>query len=422
MKVAILVANPFIDNAGFTDPRVDKQARALLQAGHEVVVLGTGREGEELPRCETRDRVIIVRRTTVLQHLYTRWLGHGERKTPGPQPIPQKAESGYISRLVRRLLAARHNLNLWLFYLAIVPAAVRQRADVYVGHDLIGLFPAYLAARLTGAKLVYDSRELWTERVRGFAYYPWQKAMVAWQEKMLARRCDLVIAVSQSVAQILAERYQIPMPLVIFNVHPYRDVAASAVARARLAGGADCSVVIYAGFLDYGKGLPQLVEAAQYLDGVVIALVGDGVLLPALEARVTELGLQDKVRFIGWVKPDELPTYVASADLGVSPIEGKWLNYYHNLDNKFFTYVMGGIPLAVSDQPEKRKLVEQYGIGATFDESDPRDIARVITGLLSDPVRYQAMRTNCRKAAREALNWEVVSRQYVSALERICAK
>ena len=180
--------------------------------------------------------------------------------------------------------------------------------------------------------------------------------------------------------------------------------------------------MIYAGFLDYGKGLPQLVDAAQYLERVVVALVGDGVLRPALEARVKEKGLQDRVRFIGWIKPDELPAYVASADLGVSPIEGKWLNYYHNLDNKFFTYVMGGIPLAVSDQPEKRQLIEQYGIGATFDETDPRDIARVIIRLLSDPVQYEAMRANCRKAARGALNWEVVSRQYVSALEKLCAK
>ena len=38
-------------------------------------------------------------------------------------------------------------------------------------------------------------------------------------------RCDLVIAVSQSVARILAERYSIPEPMVIYNAQPYVDAA-----------------------------------------------------------------------------------------------------------------------------------------------------------------------------------------------------
>ena len=80
---------------------------------------------------------------------------------------------------------------------------------------------------------------------------------------------------------------------------------------------------------------------------------------------------------------------------------------------------MAGIPLAVSDQPEKRHLVEEYGIGVTFDETDPRDIARAINLLFSDPVEYETMRANCRKAAREKFNWEVVSQRYVSAVEKL---
>ena len=204
MKAAILVANPFTDNAGFTDPRVDKEAQALLQAGHTVVVLGTGKEGEELPRREERDGLVIIRRPTILQRVYTGWLRRNGRKKRAPEANAQKGERGLTSKWVARLLMARHNLNLWLFYLAIVPVAVRQHADVYVGADLTGLLPAFLAARLTGANLVYDSHELWTERVRSRPYHPWQKAIVAWREKVLARRCDLVIVVSQSVAQILA--------------------------------------------------------------------------------------------------------------------------------------------------------------------------------------------------------------------------
>ena len=98
---------------------------------------------------------------------------------------------------------------------------------------------------------------------------------------------------------------------------------------------------------------------------------------------------------------------------------GDSLNYYHAGDYKLFHYIVAGIPLAVSNHPEKRRLIERYGIGATFDESDPRDIARVINELLADPARYQAMRERCARVGREELNWEVVSRRYVAAVESL---
>ena len=102
-----------------------------------------------------------------------------------------------------------------------------------------------------------------------------------------------------------------------------------------------------------------------------------------------------------------MPAYVASADVGVSPIDSRWLNYCHNLDNKFFSYVMGGIPLAVSDQPAKRQMIEKYGLGDVFDERDPARHRPGHQRLPADPARYEAIRANCRKAAREELNWEV---------------
>ena len=422
MKVAILAVSHVRDET-FVDPRTSKEADALVRAGHQVVILGTGKEGKDLPKHEVKDGVIIIRQVTILQRLYN-WLVKGS-PTPGLQgdkallSLRENGSTNFVSKLLIRFSMLRHNLNVWLFYLTVIPEAVRQNADVYVGYDLPGLRPAYLAARLTGARLVYDSAELWTERVRGIPYRRLQKMLVAWQEKTLCRRCDLVVTMSHSVARILGERYSIPKPLVVLNVHPYVETMFSPEIHAQLTGGANQRVVIYVGFLDYGKGLKQLVDAAQYLEGVTIAIVGDGVLRPVLESKVKEKGLEDRVRFVGWVTRDEVPVYVASADAGVSPIEGKWLNYYHNLDNKVFDYIMAGIPLAVSNQPEKRHLVEEYGIGVTFDETDPRDIARAISSLFSDPVEYETMRANCRKAAREKFNWEVVSQRYVSAVEKL---
>ena len=343
--------------------------------------------------------------------------GQGAARNVHYEHAPANA---FSSRVQAHALQFLHDLNTQLFCAAILPEAVRQKADVYVGRGLEALAPAYLAAQANRAKLVYDSLELWTERVRTVPYGPLHKAAVAWVEKRMCRRCDLVTTVTPSLAAIMAERYGIAEPMVIPNTYySYAPLSPSPDIRQRLTDHDDHHVAIYAGFLQPGKGLECLIDAAQYLQGMTVAIVGDGVLRPALEARVREKRLEDRVRFVGWVKTDELPAYAASADVGVSPMQGTSINYYYGGDYKLYLYIIAGIPLAVSNHPERKRLVEQYGIGATFDEADPHDIARVITDLLSDPAAYQGMRERCQKVGREELNWEVVSQRFVAAIEQL---
>lgn len=420
MKVVMLVANNFTDDV-WTDPRVSKEAQALLMAGHEVVVVASGKYGRPAPRAETKDGVRIIRRMTLLHTLY----GVAARIKKPRMPAGEKRTAVYYDRGVRglrarftvRVLQFLYDLNNLLFCPAVLAAAVRERGAIYVGHDLNALPPAWFAARLTGARLIYNSHELWTERVRSVPYGRLHRAIVSRIERVLVRRCDMLIAVSDSVAEELARRYSVAKPMVIPNVHPFVESQARPEIRERLTGGREGRVVIYVGYLDRGKGLEQLIEAAQYLPGVVISIVGDGVLKPALEALTRAQGVEDRVHFVGWVRPEDLPLYVASADLGVTPLQSSSLNYYFNIDNKFFHYIAAGIPLASSRQPDKTRIIEQYRIGTTFDETDPRDIARAISELISDPVEYSAMRSRCLAAAKETLNWGVVAGRYVAALE-----
>lgn len=425
VKIVMLVANSFSDSI-WADPRVDKEARSLLQAGHEVIVLGTGKYGQDPLRHELKDGLQIIRRPTLLHNMYT-WLN---RPSASERPGTKKRQAyyeknntnGFKERFVTRFLQFMYDLNNLLFCVGVLPQAVRQKADVYVGHDLNALLPAYLAAHLTGALLVYDSHELWTERVRAIPYNRWHKAVISWVERFLSRRCDLIITVTESLSNILADRYSIRKPLVIMNVHRFVETSPSPEIRNLLTNSVEQHIVVYAGYLDYGKGLEQIIDAAQYLKNAVVAIVGDGVLRPALEDKVKEKQLENQIRFVGWVPSGDVPKYVAAADIGVSPMQGTSLSYYNGLDNKIFHYIMAGIPAAVSNHAERRQLIEHYGIGVVFDEKDPQDIARVINELLSDPVEYEAMRARCLKAAREELSWEIVSRRFVAAVEKLGEK
>ena len=77
---------------------------------------------------------------------------------------------------------------------------------------------------------------------------------------------------------------------------------------------------------------------------------------------------------------------------------------------------MARLPVACSRLPNIEKIVHEYEIGRSFDETDPRDIARTINTMLGDEIRYTAYKDAVDKAAG-TLCWEYEGRKYVSFLE-----
>jgi len=284
--------------------------------------------------------------------------------------------------------------------------AVRERADVYHAHDLYPLVPAFLGARLRGAKVIYDSHELWTEQagISKSVAKVWRKI-----ERFLLPRVDAVLTVNEALAEVLHVEYGAKeKPVVVMNCQPHANPGRTL----RLAeflknrGIQGKRIVLYQGALKPGRGLSQLVRAFEFLeDDIVLVLMGDGALKQELSVLVRRLGLDTRVWFHPPVPPDVLLTYTASADLGVVIYENTCRNNYLCLPNKLFEYLAAGIPIAMCNFPELRKLLRKYEIGREFDPSSPRSIASAIQFCLADPVRYEQMRVNTQKALLE-YNWE----------------
>ena len=361
----MLVLNKFTH-----DTRVRKEARSLVRAGHDVTVWALG-DGH-LPAREEIDGFIVRRKELRLAR--SAW------RLPGMTLAEQT----------------------W----ATTAALIRERADVYHAHDANALLQAYLAARINRAALVYDAHELWSGGIARKWTARLRLAVMQRVEGTLARRAQGVITVNESVAQELHRLYGIS-PVVLMNCQEYVEVEKNDILRRELDIPADRYIVIYAGSLTAGRGLENLIAAVPYLERAVVVLMGRDRLNGKLQRLSRESGVADRVYFHPPVPSDEVTRYVASADVGVMPTLAVKLSYYYGSGNKLFHYIMAGIPAAVSDQPEKRRIVETYDVGVVFDETDPRSIAQAINDLLADRERYEQMCRNARRAAREELNWEV---------------
>jgi len=99
-----------------------------------------------------------------------------------------------------------------------------------------------------------------------------------------------------------------------------------------------------------------------------------------------------------------LPARTASATLGLIAYSTVSLNFRFALPNKFFEYLMAGVPVLSSALPEVANLIEKYRVGHIVDPCTPERIAEAINDLLGNPALIADLRENALEAAR-SLHW-----------------
>jgi glycosyltransferase involved in cell wall biosynthesis len=264
------------------------------------------------------------------------------------------------------------------------------------------LLPGILGARLTGAKLVYDSHELATSvpyRQRSWAWF------VAFVERMIVPRCAAVITVSDGIAARLRERYKLAAtPTVLRNVSALKGGDNGGLRRL-LGLQRTAPLVLHQGAPAPDRGCEVLVEATALLPGVHLVFLGDPE--PGygkqLEGKVQESGIGDRVWVLPSVPLERLIAYTAEADVGVALLQDTCENHRLALPNKLFEYLAARVPVVVSALPEMERLVTSYGVGRCARPSDPRSVATAIRDVLAlthDPT----FRSRLDHAA-QSLNW-----------------
>jgi glycosyltransferase involved in cell wall biosynthesis len=283
---------------------------------------------------------------------------------------------------------------------------------VFHSHDLNTLYIGWKCAEKTGAKLVYDSHELATERNR--MNNRWRK-WAMWNERRGLPKADGLITGSPAWIPFLVERYgSVPRPAIdLINVPEYHEEVPVWDLRGLLDIPADVPVLLYQGSIQENRGIEQAIEATLMLDDAVLVVVGYGYHRPTLEAEVAKRGIGDRVKFFGPIPNHELLFWTAAADIGMANIINSSISYYTCLPNKLFEYMMAGVPVIGSDSPEIGRVVRETGVGIACDPADPVAIATAARTILEDKPRF----VQATKVAATQYNWAVESRKLVELYE-----
>ncbi|NHC11227.1 glycosyltransferase family 4 protein [Pseudomonas stutzeri] len=394
-KISMVVWNDFRNDA-----RVLKEAESLTAAGHHVTVFAVHVPGFTQLRERVSNGVEVIRvpRDPL-------WRIRSPRRITANVVTPaQRGAIGLAMLALSRVWA--HLMLLW--------GIARQRSDVVHAHDVNTLPTAWIAAKLSGAQIVYDAHEISTSREG----YSGVRKLVGWIERTLMPRVQGTITTTEARAKYFARAYGVERPVVLQNRPREQQAMRSDRIRAELGLDQPWPIILYQGGVQQGRGLERLARVAADVPNAYFVFIGGGRLDGSLRRIVEELQLEQRVRFIPTVALAELPSYTASADIGVQPIENTCLNHYTTDSNKLFEYVQAGLPVVASDLPEIRRVVREHDLGVLVPEGDNLALAAALRDLVGDEGKRRYYAAQSRKAA-SVLNWESQEHELLALYERV---
>ncbi|WP_370458859.1 glycosyltransferase family 4 protein [Aggregicoccus sp. 17bor-14] len=167
--------------------------------------------------------------------------------------------------------------------------------------------------------------------------------------------------------------------------------------------------ILYLGSQVAWQGLTCLLNAvalASTQAPVHLRLVGPRhpVYAPSLEVLTAELGLQERVEWVGPVSPEQLPAVLARADVGVAPLEDVERNRVQGgALAKLSDYLAAGKPVIASDLPLTRAQLPE-GAALLHPPGDARALAAHLVTLARSPSLRRRLGAEARAFAARTLD------------------
>ena len=177
-------------------------------------------------------------------------------------------------------------------------------------------------------------------------------------------------------------------------------------------------VLAFTGRLVPHKGVDVILQALTLLPPeVVLLVVGAGPRLPSLMGQARRLRLEDRVRFCPSVSDEELPRYLALADVLVFPSQ----NRLEGFGLAVAEAMAVGLPVVIADMPGVREVIEPGQEGLLVEPLLASDLAEKVRTLLADPALARRMGEAGRRRAEERYAPPIVAAQLLSLYEDLHA-
>ena len=381
----ILVSQYFPPEIGATQTRMQAFAEYLAGRGHEVTVVAefpNHPQGVIPP--EYRGRIVEDDRSNPYRVLRV-WV------RTSPEKTQMTRLSFYLSYMA----------------LAVAVAPFTGPCDVVVATTppLFAGGAGWAIARLKGAPLVLDVRDLWPAAATSLNQISTGLSVQLAEllERELYRRAEAVVAVTRPfcvhVDRIRGDRA--PRTTLIPNgtLELFFD---STGEPDRLGIPEGKFLVTFAGMLGIAQALPSVLDAAERANGSVhFAFVGDGPMKEILTEQAHDRGLEN-VSFHPQLAPEDVVPVLAASDALLVPLSAH-PTFETFVPSKMIDYLATGRPVVLSAAGEAARILAHSGGGIVVPPENPEALVAAVRWLSEHPDEAAAMGEKGRGFARTRL-------------------
>jgi glycosyltransferase involved in cell wall biosynthesis len=372
------------------DIRVEKEARTLIKAGHELSLLSLGISGK--PRGEIIEGIKVIR-----------------TELPLPKTVLGRVWDEF-----------RFTFNFIdpFWREALVRAVKREKPQVLHIHDLAMVKTGLSVARAFNIPLVADLHENfpealrvwrtgWKGKVINLISPPWRWKRL---EKYCVHRADRVIAVMDEAKEhYVTDCRMSPEEItVVMNTTDLDYFYSLPLKKEIIDKYEPFFTILYIGAVAVHKGMGTAISAMplilEEIPNALLVLVGKGE-EALFKKMASNKHLERAVQFVSWQDFTLMPSYITASDVCIMP----YLASAHvdtSSPHKLFQYMAMAKPMVVSSARPLARVAKETGSGLVYRAGDVEGFAKAIIEIYKDRDLSVRLGAAGQKAAKEKYNWQ----------------
>lgn len=300
-----------------------------------------------------------------------------------------------------------------LFFYHAIRMARKQDVDVVYSHSIDLAFIGYILAKIFKAKYVLRLYGIGTVSAPRFLHWGLMRKQAFWYPADL-----YIITQDGSNGYEYALKRGIPPHKIAFlrnGIEKQANLNKDDLLYKRLAPNNE-KLLLTVSRLVSSKNVDKIIDAfyelSKTMSGIRLVIVGDGLQRKELETKVSQLGISDRVCFVGAVYHKDIFRYQSVADIFIS------MNEISSLSNAVFEAMASGRCVIALDRGATRELIKDGENGIVIKSFE--ELKDAIIKLLSDPSLIARLGSEAKKTIATWPSWEERVQQEVDLINSLC--